>query len=308
MHVVFGCRLSVVNRMYACDQLRVLSEMGAMHIMERQLEGKVALITGAGRGIGRGISLVLASRGAAIAVSDVDGDAANSVAHEINSNGGKAQSSVVDVTDQGSLGSWVSASISEFGQVDICVPNAGVIGAAGFAERKNYNTDDWSLTWGINVQGMINTADAVVPHLKEQRSGKIVNIASHGGREPRGVPDPGRGSVQIPYSVSKAAAIQWTHLLAIELGQYNINVNAVCPGRLWTPMWEAIALNHKALNPDVADLSAREIFDRNIKATMPLGREQTPEDIGKAVAFLASEDAAQITGQALNVNGGAIMN
>ena len=83
---------------------------------------------------------------------------------------------------------------------------------------------------------------------------------------------------------------------------------AVCPGRLWTPMWEAIALNHKALNPDVAHLSAREIFDLNIKATMPLGRPQTPEDIGKTVAFFASDDASEITGQALNVNGGAIMN
>jgi NAD(P)-dependent dehydrogenase (short-subunit alcohol dehydrogenase family) len=144
--------------------------------------------------------------------------------------------------------------------------------------------------------------------MKERRHGKIVNIASHGGRAPRGVKDPGRGTIQMPYSVSKAAAIQWTHQLAIELGPFNINVNAVCPGRLWTPMWEAIALNHKAQNPEFEDLSAREIFDANIKANMPLGRSQTPEDIGRAVAFFASEDASEITGQALNVNGGAIMN
>ena len=276
--------------------------------MSTQLQGMTAAITGAGRGIGRGIAIVLASRGAAISLSDVDVDSAQAVAGEIEKAGGRAIAARVDVTSQDSLNEWIELSIKELGKVDICVPNAGVIGATGFTERKNYNNDDWRLTWDINVRGMINTADAVVPHMKDRNFGKIVNIASHGGRAPRGVPDPGRGSVQMPYSVSKAAAIQWTHLLAIELGRYNINVNAVCPGRLWTPMWEAIALNHKALNPYVAGLSAREIFDRNIKATMPLGRPQTPEDIGKAVAFLASEDAAQITGQALNVNGGAIMN
>lgn len=276
--------------------------------MSDQLSGRVAAVTGAGRGIGRGIALVLASRGAAVSVSDLDGAAAASVAAEIKSSGGRSVSAAVDVTDPSSISRWIDSTIAVLGKVDICVPNAGVIGAAGFTTRKDYNSDDWRLTWGVNVQGLVNTADAVTPHMKQRRYGKIVNIASHGGREPRGVPDPGRGSIQAPYSVSKAAAIQWTHLLAIELGQFNINVNAVCPGRLWTPMWEAIALNHKALNLELSALSAREIFDRNIKATMPLGREQTPEDVGKAVAFLASEDASEITGQALNVNGGAIMN
>ena len=273
-----------------------------------QLSGKVAVITGAGRGIGRGIALVLASRGAAVSVSDIDGEAAASVAEEIEAAGGRSLSAAVDVTQPTSIRVWIDTTIAGLGQVDICVPNAGVIGAAGFSDRKDYNDDDWRLTWGINVQGMVNTADAVTPHMKERQYGKIINIASHGGREPRGAPEPGRGSIQAPYSVSKAAAIQWTHMLAIEMGPFNINVNAVCPGTLWTPMWEKIALNHKALNPEVAGLSAREIFDRNVKVRMPLGREQTPEDIGKAVAFFASEDASEITGQALNVNGGAIMN
>ncbi len=276
--------------------------------MSEQLRGDVAVVTGAGRGIGRGIALVLASRGATVSVSDIDGDAAASVASEIEAAGGRSHSAAVDVTDPASISSWVDSTISEFDKVDICVANAGVIGAPGFAERRDYGPDDWRMTWGINVQGMVNTADAITPHMMERRHGKIINIASHGGRAPRGVPDPGRGNIQIPYGVSKAAAIQWTHLLAIQLGQYNINVNAVCPGRLWTPMWESIALNHRALTPELSDLSAREIFDINIRQSMPLGREQTPEDIGKAVAFLASEDAAQITGQALNVNGGAIMN
>jgi NAD(P)-dependent dehydrogenase (short-subunit alcohol dehydrogenase family) len=213
----------------------------------------------------------------------------------------------VDVTDSASANQFARRAISELGGIDICVPNAGVIGASGFAQRRDYSDDDWAATWGVNVKGLVNTVDAVKAHMKDRRSGKIVNIASHGGRKPRGVGDPGRGNVQAPYLVSKAAVIQFTHILAIELGPFNINVNAVCPGRLWTPMWEAIAINHKAMNPELADKEPYDIFLDECKKIMPLGRPQTPEDIGRTVAFLASEDAAQITGQALNVNSGAIM-
>ena len=274
----------------------------------QQLGGKSALVTGGGRGIGRGISMILASRGAEVCVSDIDADSAEQVAAEINEGGGKAFAAGGNVTDIDSISEVAQNAVGTFGKLDICVPNAGVIGGPGFISRRDYNDEDWDMTWGVNVRGVVNTADAVSDHMIERRYGKIVIIASHGGREPRGVPDEGRGSAQGPYMVSKAAAIQWTHWLAMNLGRYNINVNAVCPGRLWTPMWQAIAENHKALNPDLAHMSIREIFEMQIKGTMPLGREQTPEDVGKAVAFLASDDASEITGQALNVNGGAIMN
>ena len=276
--------------------------------MSQQLAGMSALVTGGGRGIGRGIASVLAERGASVCVSDLDAAGAEETAAAIRNGGGTALGVKGDVTNMESVADNVDAAIAEFGKLDICVPNAGVIGGAGFTERRDYIDEDWDLTWNVNVRGVANTADAVTEHMKARMYGKIVIIASHGGRAPRGVPDAGRGSAQGPYMVSKAAAIQWTHWLAMQLGQYNINVNAVCPGRLWTPMWQAIAQNHKELNPSLADYSTREIFEMQIKLTMPLGREQTPEDIGKAVAFLASEDAAQITGQALNVNGGAIMN
>ena len=274
----------------------------------QQLGGKSALVTGGGRGIGRGISMILASRGAEVCVSDIDADSAEQVAAEINEGGGNAFAAGGNVTDIDSISKVAQNAVDTFGKLDICVPNAGVIGGPGFISRRDYNDEDWDMTWGVNVRGVVNTADAVSDHMIERRYGKIVIIASHGGREPRGVPDEGRGSAQGPYMVSKAAAIQWTHWLAMNLGRYNINVNAVCPGRLWTPMWQAIAENHKALNPDLAHMSIREIFEMQIKGTMPLGREQTPEDVGKAVAFLASDDASEITGQALNVNGGAIMN
>ena len=274
----------------------------------QQLGGKSALVTGGGRGIGRGISMILASRGAEVCVSDIDADSAEQVATEINEGGGNAFAAGGNVTDIDSISEVAQNAVDTFGKLDICVPNAGVIGGPGFISRRDYIDDDWDMTWGVNVRGVVNTADAVSDHMIERRYGKIVIIASHGGREPRGVPDEGRGSAQGPYMVSKAAAIQWTHWLAMNLGRYNINVNAVCPGRLWTPMWQAIAENHKTLNPDLAHMSIREIFEMQIKGTMPLGREQTPEDVGKAVAFLASDDASEITGQALNVNGGAIMN
>ena len=252
--------------------------------------------------------MILASRGAEVCVSDIDADSAEQVAAEINEGGGKAFAAGGNVTDIDSISEVAQNAVDTFGKLDVCVPNAGVIGGPGFISRRDYNDEDWDMTWGVNVRGVVNTADAVSDHMIERRYGKIVIIASHGGREPRGVPDEGRGSAQGPYMVSKAAAIQWTHWLAMNLGRYNINVNAVCPGRLWTPMWQAIAENHKALNPDLAHMSIREIFEMQIKGTMPLGREQTPEDVGKAVAFLASDDASEITGQALNVNGGAIMN
>ncbi|MXX94054.1 MAG: SDR family oxidoreductase [Chloroflexi bacterium] len=274
----------------------------------QQLDGRSALVTGGGRGIGRGISMILASRGAEVCVSDIDPANAEQVAAEINEGGGQAFATGGDVTDIDSISEVAQTAIDTFGKLDICVPNAGVIGGPGFMSRKDYIDADWDMTWDVNVRGVVNTADAVAEHMKKRMYGKIVIIASHGGRQPRGVPDVGRGSAQGPYMVSKAAAIQWTHWLAMSLGQFNINVNAVCPGRLWTPMWQAIAQNHKELNPDLADMDPREIFEMQIKGTMPLGREQTPEDIGKAVAFLASDDASEITGQALNVNGGAIMN
>lgn len=279
------------------------------HPMAQQLEGKAALVTGAGRGIGRGIALVLGGRGAAIAICDVNESDAESVADEINSAGGKAFSGYADVTSRASIAEFTDRAISEFGEVDICVGNAGVIGAPGFSDRRDYTDADWDSTYGVNVRGLVNTAEAIIPHMSERGSGRIINIASHGGRSPGGVIRSDAGTVGMPYSVSKAAAIQWTYALAIKLGEFNITVNVVCPGTLWTPMWEKIALQTHRHDPAVAEkMSPREFFDRQIARTVPLGRSQTPTDIGHAVAFFASDDASEITGQALNVNGGTKMN
>ncbi len=272
----------------------------------KDLEGKVAIVTGAGSGIGTGISKILHDRGATLALCDLYGESAEKTAKSLSK---EFIYDSVDVTKLSDIENFRDKTINKFGKIDILVSNAGVIGAEGFAERKNYSKKDWDDTFDVNVIGVVNSADAIVDHMKNNKYGKIVNIASHGGRKPRGLGDIHRGNVQTPYLVSKAAVIQYTHLLAIELGSFNINVNAVCPGVIWTPIWRAIAENHIEQNPNLKGMDPKEVFDElAVKARTPLGRGQTPEDIGKTVAFFASEDSSEITGQALNVNGGASLN
>ena len=264
-----------------------------------QLEGMVALVTGGARGLGEGIALVLAQRGADVALCDIDLDGARETAGAIQDGGRKSEAYKVDVTSQKELKDTVGAVLSDFGRVDILVNAAGVIGAPGFEDTTGSREEDWDLTFDVNVKGTVLASDAVIPHLKERRSGKIVNIASHGGRRGGG----GGGA----YGASKAAVIHLTQSYAMDLAPYNVNVNVVCPGTIWTPMWERIAVRARRNNPEQAHLTPREIFDAAIQERCPLGREQTPEDIGKAVAFFASDDALNITGQSLNVNGGTRM-
>ena len=275
--------------------------------MNDQFRDKVVFITGGARGIGKGTAEVFSERGAKLAVSDLDGEELERLETEFSSKGIEIITDKVDVTVKKDIEEFVKRTINEFGKIDVCVPNAGAIGSSGFSDRKDYNDEDWDITYKVNVKGLVNTTDSVKGHMIERESGKIVIVSSQGGRKPRGVGDKGRGNVLNTYLVSKAAAIQFTHALAIELGRFNINVNTVCPGRLWTSFWQKIAENHKALNPDFADMDPYDIFVDQIKSNFPLGRPQEPRDIGNAIAFLASEDANQITGQALNVNGGNIL-
>ena len=275
--------------------------------MNDQFRDKVVFITGGARGIGKGTAEVFSERGAKLAISDLDSEELERLETEFSSKGTEIITDKVDVTVKEDIEEFVKRTINEFGKIDVCVPNAGAIGSSGFSDRKDYNDEDWDITYKVNVKGLVNTTDSVKGHMIERESGKIVIVSSQGGRKPRGVGDKGRGNVLNPYLVSKAAAIQFTHALAIELGRFNINVNTVCPGRLWTSFWQKIAENHKALNPDFADMDPYDIFVDQIKSNFPLGRPQEPRDIGNAIAFLASEDANQITGQALNVNGGNIL-
>ena len=264
------------------------------------LTDRVAIVTGAGRGIGRGIATVMARCGATVAVADINIDDASSVAAELAAMGRDSVALKADVTDQAEVDALAESVIDRFGRIDAVVNNAGIIAAPGWENRENPDEQDWDMLYEVNVKGVARVTEAVLPHMRERRCGKIVNIASVAGRI--------GSTTSAPYSISKAGVISYTQAIAIEEAQHNINVNAVCPGLLWTPLWRRIAVRHGINRDEDKGMTAREVFDKYVKERTPLGREQTPEDIGNAVAFLASDAAKNITGQALNVSGGSHIN
>jgi len=264
------------------------------------LTGQVAIVTGGATGIGRAIGIKMAEVGADIVVSDIDAAACQRTATEIAEMGVHSAGIPADVTDPDAVSRMVAEATERFSKINVLVNNAGVAGAPGWQDHSVSRAEDWSFTFGVNVKGMAIVTEAVLPHMKSAGGGKIVNLASVAGRE---------GRPTLPhYSATKAAVINYTQSLANELGRDNINVNAVCPGLLWTPMWEEVGEKYANNNPDYEGLTARQVFDRMVTDIMPLGREQTPEDIGDAIVFLVSDDAKNITGQSLNVDGGAFLN
>ncbi len=260
---------------------------------------QIAIVTGAGRGIGRAISHVLAKNGADVVAADINEEDARVVSEELAALGRRALAVAVDVTDRNSVETLVSRTLDEFGRIDIVINNAGTIGAPGWENRDTPNDDDWNHIHEVNVKGIAKVTQAVAEHMKPREYGKIVNIASVAGRVGT--------RTNYAYGASKAAAINLTRCFAAEYAPYSINVNCVCPGLVWTKMWERIASRRIGLNID-DEMTTRESFDRFVQMNTPLGREQTPEEIANAVVFLASEAASGITGQSLNVDGGFSMN
>jgi NAD(P)-dependent dehydrogenase (short-subunit alcohol dehydrogenase family) len=239
----------------------------------------IALVTGGASGIGRGIVEALARAGADVVIADLDGDHAREVAAEVGARGAQ-----VDVTDERS----VARLVDEVGVVDILVNNAGVSKSVPFVEL---DEREWDRVFDVNVKGVFLACRAVVPQMIERRAGKIINVASMVGKE--AIP------LFVHYSASKFAVIGLTQGLAKELAEYDINVNAVCPGVVRTPLWEPL-LDQLSANKGI---TREEAFDEFI-AGIPLARPQTPEDIGEVVAFLASDKARNMTGQGINVTGG----
>ncbi|MCH8223400.1 MAG: SDR family oxidoreductase [Chloroflexi bacterium] len=263
------------------------------------LDNQVAIVTGGATGIGKAIALALAAEGADIVVADLNKKIATKTAAEIEALGVKSIAVVCDVTKPWMVKKLGATAIEKLGRLDILINNAGVAGGPGWYEHARSREEDWIACYEVNVKGIFNCIEAIAPIMKEQRSGKIVNLASIAGRE---------GRPALPhYSASKAAVINYTQSLAADMAPYDINVNAVCPGLLWTPMWGQVGQRYAQTNPDYAEMPAREVFDKMVADIIPLGREQTPEDIGDCVVFLVSEDARNITGQAINVDGGAFM-
>jgi meso-butanediol dehydrogenase / (S,S)-butanediol dehydrogenase / diacetyl reductase len=261
------------------------------------LAGRTAIVTGGGRGIGRGIAEVLARQGASIVLADIDLASAEATATDLRATGAKAAVVRVDVTDPDSAAAGLEQAIAEFGRVDILVNNAGVAG--GHFGGNAITLEDWDACYEVNLKGIWIMSRALVPHFKANGGGKIINISSIAGRK--------GGAGLAHYGASKAGAISLTQSLAAELGPANINVNAVCPGLLWTDMWRHLEAQIARTDaPEVVD--RRQFFEAYLQQNCPLRREQTPEDIGEAVAFFASDAAKNVTGQSLNVDGGIEMN
>jgi meso-butanediol dehydrogenase/(S,S)-butanediol dehydrogenase/diacetyl reductase len=282
-----------------------------------KLEGKVAFVTGGGAGIGRGIARCLAEQGADVVVIDVNAATASDVAGMVRGLHRKSMAIVANATDAAQVRHAVDQGLAGFGRIDILVNNVG--GESRFYYEKPDHTyseeEEWDDTIRLNLKATMIMSRAVAPLLIAQRAGKILNIASIAGRAPSGggarsgagmAPGGSLLSPMTSYGVAKAGLIQFTRMFALQLAEYNVNVNCICPGVLYTPLYERSFPRRLQATPEAVGMSAREYFDKYVVSRVPLAREQTPEDIGRTVVFLASEDARNITGQTLNVDGGMV--
>ena len=263
-----------------------------------RLAEKVALVTGGGAGIGRAIVLALAREGADVLIPDVRLDNAEAVTREVRNLGRKAAAMQVDVTKQAQVEQAIADGIRQFSRIDILVNNAGVTPGLGLPFTRQTEAD-WDKVFQVNMKSVFFTCKAIAPHFMERRYGKVVNISSIAG--------PMSSQTMPSYSVSKMGVVTFTRIVAKDLAAYNVNVNAICPGLLWTDMWKNIGEIIRGTDPAYASLTPRQMFDKRIEEWIPLKREQMPEDIGEAAVFLVSEAARNITGQTLMVDGGAYM-
>jgi 2-hydroxycyclohexanecarboxyl-CoA dehydrogenase len=251
-----------------------------------RLRGRTALVTGAGRGIGRAIALALAGEGAEIAALDIDASAAEGVRREIDAVGVKALALVADLTRGPDVRRAIEVALGQLGQIDVLVNNAGWDRMQLFVESDEAT---WDKIIGLNFKGVLHTCREVVPHMIARGSGRVINLASDAGRV--------GSSGEAVYAGSKGAVIAFSKALAREVARHQVTVNVVCPGLTDTPLLAGIRAE-SARNEKVLDAVRRAI---------PLGRIARPEDIAGAVVYLASPIAEYVTGQTLSVSGGLTM-
>jgi len=253
---------------------------------------RVAIVTGAGRGIGRACALELAEHGAAVVVSDIDDDAGKSVVGEIEDAGGTALFVHADVTRKEDVAGLLEQTKRRFGTVHILVNNAGT-DVKGSIEELPQET--WDFLMELNLRGTFLCTQAVMPEMRRNRYGRIVCMSSMAGKT--GEP------YTSPYCATKFGVIGFIQSVALEVGSDQVTINAVCPGAVETD------LNKKSVAQS-AQASGRsyeeELYEKFIKLT-PLGRMASPKDVAQAVAFLASDEASFVTGSSLNVSGGREM-
>jgi len=260
------------------------------------LDGQVAIVTGAGSGLGRAIALRLSREGVAIAAADLNAEGAEKLVAEIKGQGRPGLSIQMDVSVEKDAERTVKQTLETFGRIDILVNNAGA-GSVGLII--NHSEEEWEKPMRVNLKGTFLCSKTVAKEMIPRKRGRIINISSVSGKSGE--------EIIGAYCASKFGVIGLTQVMAKELGRYQITVNAVCPGYIWTPMWENLGQWLKENIPTLSQLSPKEVFDRRVKSVTPLRRPQEPEDIANLVAFLASEEARNITGQAINVDGGAVM-
>lgn len=244
-----------------------------------RFEGKIAIVTGAGGGIGSAISKRLASEGAHVVVTDMNGDLASTTVAEIEAEGGKASAVVADISNGEYCRELIAKVIARHGKIDVLCNNAGI------NRRGNIlaiTEDDWKLSFAVNIDAMFHLCKAVVPHMVEAGGGAIVNTASQWGLYP--APN------HIAYNVTKAAVASFTQNLARDYAPNKIRVNAVCPGEIHTPMLEA---GVKRAGKTIADLDK----------LVPFGRIGKPEEVAALVAFLASSEAEFMCGSLVEITG-----
>jgi meso-butanediol dehydrogenase/(S,S)-butanediol dehydrogenase/diacetyl reductase len=270
---------------------------GKERSMDLKIRGKVAIVTGAAHGIGRAIALRLAEEGATVIGADLEAAAAEQVMAEIIAAGGKGLALQIDATDEKAVHAMVKQVIAAYGQIDILVNNVG--GGGGSALVINLPSEAWERAVAVNLRSTFLCSQAAAREMIKRKAGRIVNIASISGRVGE--------SLVGAYCAAKFGVIGLTQVMAKELGRYTITVNAVCPGYVWTPGWRHLAEWLKENFSTMADKSPEQIFEERAKAETVLGRAQTPEDVASLVAYLASEQARNITGQAIHVDGGAVM-
>lgn len=246
-----------------------------------RLENRIAIVTGAGQGIGRAIALGMAREGAALVIADLDEANAGAVSREIERVGGKASALYTDISNERSVRGMIDATLSEHGRMDILINNAGIFPTSPVEAMQE---EEWDRVIGTNLVGTFLCSRAVVPHLLAQRSGRIISLTS--GRAFQGAKHGAH------YAASKAGIIGFSKSLALELAPYGITVNVICPGITDT----AQPRGHQ---------TEEQIYAQGQR--IPLGRIGQPEDLAGPAVFLASDAAGFITGQTILANGGGIM-
>lgn len=246
-----------------------------------RLQDSVAMVTGAGRGIGLAIATAMAKEGAQVALCDIDKSLLDAGLEKIRTVGAEGLAFQVDVTDKQRITEVVGDLVDRFGRIDILVNNAGIYQVLSLAE---ISEAAWDRVLAVNLKGAFLCTQAVLPLMEQQGSGCIVNMASSAGKT-------GGFLCGAHYAASKAGIIALTKSVAREAASYGVRVNAIAPGRIDTPMIHSVS----------------EDENEALRQQIPLGRIGTPDDVGEAVLFLVSDAASYITGEVLDVNGGSLM-